>query len=719
VDGIFGSNETSRAIASIITLVHRELMKDPHFSLAKAGRLAILAGLTKALTVFAILQNMTHKRTIVQIPSTILWQGLVEHDSEDLSPLSESKKRHTTTTNKKSHELIAQDIKTTLGHTKSNNMYKIATTSTCITTRTTFISPIDQSTPYKKITSRTSQEETQAFLAVVNQNPKKIILTKVPEKHERRKVEQRQQTIEQPQMTVEKNSRSSRSRRYSFPQQLECSSKLFEKGKDQSHCKDTIPATLFMRPSKSQTYKRRPSIDYHRPQRSNSIACSPTFQMTVCTPSPIPSPSLSTTSQKEDISYYEHGWNFPRNHIINNIAHFMRYASAAYGESFMRILGIGNIPNVLPSSHHHHPNHHAFAHHTGNSVEDILLSSYTGRSPLHLHNPSMHALVHYVTVDHAAKAIVLTCRGTLGLSDVLTDLNCEYSEFTLPSEDDDKTAKKYKAHSGMLDAAQLLAKEKGKVYRKIRQGLENYPDYGLVMCGHSLGASVVSLLSVLWSERKQDEGEKEDYFSNQEFPLLLSDTMPSFVTSRLSGLPAGRPIHCYAYGPPGVMDLELSQYCAGLVTTVVHGNDVVATLSLGILKDFKNIATSLHLEQEATEEIINRVVGRMRQKSKDQEEMDDEFNEDDQWFWAMIKTMRADMTSEKMYPPNTVYLIEAIPQTEQDKIVLSRCDDVEARFSELLFSRTMFIDHSPLMYERSIRKLCKGYFGDQEAYEKV
>jgi hypothetical protein len=441
--------------------------------------------------------------------------------------------------------------------------------------------------------------------------------------------------------------------------------------------------------------------------------------MTVCTPSPIPSPSLSTTSQKEDISYYEHGWNFPRNHIINNIAHFMRYASAAYGESFMRILGIGNIPNVLPSSHHHHPNHHAFAHHTGNSVEDILLSSYTGRSPLHLHNPSMHALVHYVTVDHAAKAIVLTCRGTLGLSDVLTDLNCEYSEFTLPSEDDDKTAKKYKAHSGMLDAAQLLAKEKGKVYRKIRQGLENYPDYGLVMCGHSLGASVVSLLSVLWSERKQDEGEKEDYFSNQEFPLLLSDTMPSFVTSRLSGLPAGRPIHCYAYGPPGVMDLELSQYCAGLVTTVVHGNDVVATLSLGILKDFKNIATSLHLEQEATEEIINRVVGRMRQKSKDQEEMDDEFNEDDQWFWAMIKTMRADMTSEKMYPPNTVYLIEAIPQTEQDKIVLSRCDDVEARFSELLFSRTMFIDHSPLMYERSIRKLCKGYFGDQEAYEKV
>ncbi|RCI04191.1 hypothetical protein CU098_008664 [Rhizopus stolonifer] len=355
----------------------------------------------------------------------------------------------------------------------------------------------------------------------------------------------------------------------------------------------------------------------------------------------------------------------------------------------MRILGIGDIPTVLPNSHHHHPNHHAFAHHTGNSVEDILLSSYTNRSPLYLHNPSIHALVHYVTVDHAAKAIVLTCRGTLGLSDLLTDLSFDYTDFNLPSE----STKFFKAHSGMLDAAQLLAKEKGEVYQKIRQGLQSYPDYGLVMCGHSLGGGVASLLCVLWSQQiKRDQGNKR---------------LPSFVTSNQSGLPAGRPIHCYAYGPPGVMSLELSNYCAGLVTSVVYGYDIVSSLSWGILKDFKNIATSLHTEADVAEEIIARVIGRMQEQNYKNE---DELNEDDQWFWAMIKTMRADMTAEKMYPPSIVYSIETIPHVkEQHKVVLYRCDDVQARFSEIVFSKTMFMDHSPLMYERAIKKLCRSF----------
>ncbi|KAI9267072.1 Alpha/Beta hydrolase protein [Helicostylum pulchrum] len=473
VDGIFGANDTSRAIASFITLLHRELEQDPEFVLSKSGKVAILAGLTKALTIFAVLQNVTHKRMMKQIPMTILWEGL----------------------------------------------------------------------------------------------------------------------------------------------------------------------------------------------------------------------------KKMEIMYYDHGWNFPKDHIINNIEHFMRYASAAYGESFMRILGIGDIPTILPHSHHHHPNHHVFAHHTGNSVEDILLSSYTDRSPLHLHNPSIHALVHYVTVDHASKAIVLTCRGTLGLSDILTDLSMDYTEFTLPT-DGDRT---FKAHNGMLDAAQLLSKPKGKVYQKIRQGLESYPEYGLVLCGHSLGGGVASLLCVLWSQQIINKSSDLVLLQNKQQDSLN----PSFVTSSQSGLPAGRPIHCYAYGPPCVMSLSLSNYCSGLVTSVVHGYDIVSSLSLGLLKDFKNVATSLQAEPDITEEIISRVV---------EQEQEEEIDEDNQWFWAVIKTMRADMSSEKMYPPSTVYLIETVPQVnQQHKVVLNRCEDVEARFSEIVFTRTMFMDHSPLMYERAIRKLCRGF----------
>lgn len=691
VDGIFGANDTSRAIASFITLVHRELVQDPEFELAKLGKVAILAGLTKALTAFAVLQNVTHKRMMKQIPMTILWEGLVtdEKDELDTDKIIQFKKKKSTvpvtTKNKLSDDkIIIQELNALLQREKDDsvtNMYNVTTKTTCITTKTTTICPID-SIYNKRIIVRTNEEENGSFLAtLLNDNqetkdPPQFILSALSEKRRKQKVE-RQENLD-----------------YCFT--------------------DILPATerRYSSPGQPTTRQRHSSISSScvvttttdTKKRSNSISSCTNLSMTSSYNTPIPSSSTSSISQEEEIMYYDHGWNFPKDHIINNIEHFMRYASAAYGESFMRILGIGDIPTILPNSHHHHPNHHAFAHHTGNSVEDILLSSYTDRSPLHLHNPSIHALVHYVTVDHASKAIVLTCRGTLGLSDILTDLSMDYTEFSLPTDKE----KIFKAHSGMLDAAQLLSKEKGKVYQKIRQGLDSYPEYGLVLCGHSLGGGVASLLCVLWSQQ---------IINNTNEMVLLQDKkddslMPSFVTSSQSGLPAGRPIHCYAYGPPGVMSLSLSNYCSGLVTSVVHGYDIVSSLSLGLVKDFKNVATSLHAETDVAEEIISRVVGRLQKKKKkdEGEEEIEDINEDDQWFWAMIKTMRADMNSEKMYPPSTVYLIETIPHIkEQHKVVLCRCEDVEARFSEIVFTRTMFMDHSPLMYERAIKKLCRGF----------
>lgn len=520
---------------------------------------------------------------------------------------------------------------------------------------------------------------------------------------------------------------------------------------------------------KTTTYYTTPASP--PPPNAPSSATPSTSRSLVRSPS-VPARLHSKPASASSLDQEPNPQNFPQKHIISNIAHFIRYASAAYGESFMRILGIGKIPSVLPNSHH--PNHHAFAHHTGVSIQDILLSSYTDNhllSSVSLSKP--HALVHYVTVDHYAKAIVLTCRGTLGLGDVLTDLTCDYREFTLPTdsvahgeEANGGHQRTYVAHGGMLEAAQILAVQKGKVFEAIKKGLESYPHYGLVLCGHSLGAGVASLLSVLWSEEKlhflsRRMMSNQDHDSDgSKLPRKFLDSFAAasikkvscpFVTSELSGLPAGRPIHCYTYGSPCVMSLELSQYCAGLVTSVVHGNDIVSGLSLGLLKDFKNIAVSLHEDSHVTDEILSRVIGHYQQgkkapSSSSQQQQQQQHKQDphqqhsdedeDQWFWALIKTFRADMLSQKLFPPSTMYLIESVPQlvqhTESNSttshppgmdtrmaskhkrahmVKFSRCDDVQARFSEIVFSRTMFMDHSPNMYENAIQQLNKGYFG--------
>lgn len=82
-----------------------------------------------------------------------------------------------------------------------------------------------------------------------------------------------------------------------------------------------------------------------------------------------------------------------------------------------------------------------------------------------------------------------------------------------------------------------------------------------------------------------------------------------FVTSFSSGLPPGRPISCYTYGVPCVASPDLVAYCRGLVTSTIHNYDIVPTLSLGVLRDFKSMAMGFYAEQGVCEEIVGRVIG--------------------------------------------------------------------------------------------------------------
>jgi hypothetical protein len=86
---------------------------------------------------------------------------------------------------------------------------------------------------------------------------------------------------------------------------------------------------------------------------------------------------------------------------------------------------------------------------------------------------------------------------------------------------------------------------------------------------------------------------------------------------------------------------------------------------------------------------------------------------DDLWYWALLKTLRADMRAEKLYPPGRNYWINS-PASDHDApdssskaplVQLHEVDDVETAFNEVTFSTTMFTDHSPHHYEGSLELL--------------
>ncbi|KAJ3036292.1 hypothetical protein HDV00_002949 [Rhizophlyctis rosea] len=167
----------------------------------------------------------------------------------------------------------------------------------------------------------------------------------------------------------------------------------------------------------------------------------------------------------------EHHWPFPS--LIANLDRYIRFATGAYGRHFMRAIGVGRLLDVVSQDPHHPANHYAFSIHTKIPLQSILLSSYTNQDPV-FNSAKMQPLGHFVVLDHDAKAVAITLRGTLGLSDALTDLAVEYEMW-------EWGGKVYRVHKGMMRAAKVLARQEGSVFRTVRKALEEHPEYGIVL----------------------------------------------------------------------------------------------------------------------------------------------------------------------------------------------------------------------------------------------
>jgi hypothetical protein len=65
-----------------------------------------------------------------------------------------------------------------------------------------------------------------------------------------------------------------------------------------------------------------------------------------------------------------------------------------------------------------HHNHTTFAFHTSVPIEHIITSSF--HDPSTLHSAGYIGPVHYVVVDASTSSVVVSLRGTMGFSDIVT-----------------------------------------------------------------------------------------------------------------------------------------------------------------------------------------------------------------------------------------------------------------------------------------------------------
>ncbi|KAK3943908.1 hypothetical protein QBC46DRAFT_416725 [Diplogelasinospora grovesii] len=420
---------------------------------------------------------------------------------------------------------------------------------------------------------------------------------------------------------------------------------------------------------------------------------------------------------------------FPRHHLLRNITRYMRFASASYGSHFLKVMGISKeMPILRALDDTHHELRH-FAHHTESDASSILLSSFVdaqGGSDATGSTNTGVPLVHYISLDHESKAVVLACRGTLGFEDVLADMTCDYDDLVW-------RGKPYKVHKGIhASARRLLYGGDGRVLLTLKQALEEFSDYGLVLTGHSLGGAVTALLGVMLSEPAPGTCFMTSSEPHAQLTVDNGMVQSAAPLPRHICLPPGRPIHVFAYGPPSTMSSSLRMATRGLITSIVNNNDLVPYLSLGVLHDFQAVALAFKTDNhEAKVEVRQRIwegfqtgiADRWWYRNRGSKHAS---REDDQWAYAALKVLRASMMSQKLLPPGEVFVVEktrvlrreAFLRDGEDhfarpaqRVVLKYIRDVEQRFREVRFGTSMLTDHSPGQYEDALDKLKTGVLG--------
>ncbi|KAG1666895.1 hypothetical protein FOA52_013529 [Chlamydomonas sp. UWO 241] len=190
---------------------------------------------------------------------------------------------------------------------------------------------------------------------------------------------------------------------------------------------------------------------------------------------------------------------------------------------------------------------------TGVPPTDILYSTWRSR----VWKPA-----NYVAIDRGAGKIIVCIRGTMDNEDIITDLAGRPVRYQFAPGVEGEV------HSGMLKAAKWLFNKLWRSGALQAAVAAAPPEYSLLVCGHSLGGGVASVIAAML-----------------KFDPRLSEQ-------------ARAGVRAVVLAPAAVFDLELAQYVRDFVASVILGRDMVPRVDVYSFAGFvQDVAAESPLKQ--------------------------------------------------------------------------------------------------------------------------
>lgn len=185
---------------------------------------------------------------------------------------------------------------------------------------------------------------------------------------------------------------------------------------------------------------------------------------------------------------------------------------------------------------------------------------------------SVNVVPFLVAADHSKQSIVVALRGSMSISDMVTDMNGQADKLPIDNCPDD-----WLGHKGIIRAAlhvkTLLVNEHilSRAFN-CRPDLGS-PNYNLILCGHSLGAGAAAILGI-----------------------LLRPLYPN--------------LKAYLYSPPGgILSMPAVEYTKEFSFGIILGNDTVPRLGLAQLERLRyHTLLSLRSSQKSASKILCRAL---------------------------------------------------------------------------------------------------------------